>query len=34
MRRLNLRQLLGKKPEWKWKKETGKLIRGLGKGID
>ena len=34
MRRLNLRQLPGKKPEWKWKKETGKLMRGSGKGVD
>jgi hypothetical protein len=34
MRRLGLRNLPGKKPEWKWKKETGKLTRGEGKGID
>ena len=34
MRRFNLRQLLGKKPEQKWKKETRKLIGGLGKGVD
>ena len=34
IRRLNLRQLPGKKPEWKWKKQTSKLTRGLGKGID
>ncbi|KAM5345573.1 hypothetical protein ACJ41O_005222 [Fusarium nematophilum] len=34
IRRLNLRQLPGKKPTWKWKRETGKLTRGSGKGID
>ncbi|EGU76680.1 hypothetical protein FOXB_12821 [Fusarium oxysporum f. sp. conglutinans Fo5176] len=34
MRRLGLRNLSGKKPEWKWKKETSKLTRGLKGGID
>ncbi|KAJ0127189.1 Uncharacterized protein HZ326_29705, partial [Fusarium oxysporum f. sp. albedinis] len=34
IRRLGLRTLPGPKPEWKWKKETGKLTRGEGKGID
>ncbi|KAJ0128362.1 hypothetical protein HZ326_28545 [Fusarium oxysporum f. sp. albedinis] len=29
IRRLGLRNLSGKKPEWKWKKETSKLTRGL-----
>ncbi|KAK2471147.1 hypothetical protein H9L39_17378 [Fusarium oxysporum f. sp. albedinis] len=34
VRRPGLRAPPGKKPEWKWKKETGKLTRGSGKGID
>jgi hypothetical protein len=34
MRRLGLRGLPGKKPQWKWKKANGKLTRGSGKGID
>ena len=34
IKRLNLQQLPGKKPTWKWKKNTGKLMRGKGKGID
>ncbi|KAG5743841.1 hypothetical protein H9Q70_013451 [Fusarium xylarioides] len=35
LRRLGLRNLPGKKPEWKWKKETGKLVReGKKGGID
>ncbi|KAK2468579.1 hypothetical protein H9L39_19738 [Fusarium oxysporum f. sp. albedinis] len=34
IRRLGLRNLSGKKPEWKWKKETSKLTRGLKGGID
>jgi Transposase len=34
MRRLGLRNLPGKKPEWKWKKENGKLTRGSKGGID
>ncbi|RKK21229.1 hypothetical protein BFJ67_g17394 [Fusarium oxysporum f. sp. cepae] len=33
VRRLGLRALPRKKPTWKWKKETGKLTRGEGKGI-
>ncbi|RKK06469.1 hypothetical protein BFJ65_g18666 [Fusarium oxysporum f. sp. cepae] len=35
MRRLGLRNLPGKKPEWSWKKATGKLMReGKKGGID
>lgn len=34
MRRLKLRQLPGKKPEWKWNAENGKLVRSKGNGID
>jgi transposase len=34
MRRLNLRQLPGAKPTWKWNKQTGKLFRSQGCGID
>ncbi|EDN06634.1 predicted protein [Histoplasma mississippiense (nom. inval.)] len=34
IRRLNLRQLPGPQPIWKWKKETGKLSRGKSNGID
>ncbi|KAJ0130726.1 Uncharacterized protein HZ326_26184 [Fusarium oxysporum f. sp. albedinis] len=35
MRRLGLRNLPGKKPEWSWKKATGKLMReGKNGGID
>ncbi|KAL6352059.1 hypothetical protein LRP88_14872 [Fusarium phalaenopsidis] len=34
VRRLGLRALPGKKPQWKWKKANGKLTRGSGKGID
>jgi hypothetical protein len=34
IQRIGLRSLPGKKPEWKWKKETGKLTRGQGNGID
>lgn len=34
IKRLKLQQLPGKKPTWKWKRNTGKLTRGKGKGID
>lgn len=34
LRRLNLHNLPGKKPTWKWKKATGKLMRGTRKGVD
>lgn len=34
IRRLGLRNLPGKQPQWKWQKSTGKLSRGKGKGID
>lgn len=32
MRRLNLRQLPGKKPTWRWNQKTGKLSRGKNRG--
>lgn len=34
MRRLGLRKKPGRTPQWKWTKETGKLVRGSGSGID
>lgn len=35
LRRLNLRQLPGQKPTWRWNKSTGKLTREKSKrGID
>ncbi|KAF4414769.1 hypothetical protein FACUT_13982 [Fusarium acutatum] len=34
MRRLKLRNIPGRQPVWKWKKETGKLTRGSKGGID
>lgn len=34
MRRLHLRQLPGPKPQWKWDKSHGKLMRGSKGGID
>ena len=34
MARMGLRNQRGKKPQWKWNKENGKLTRGKGKGID
>jgi transposase len=34
MRRLNLRQLPGPKPVWRWNKKNGKLARSLKGGID
>ncbi|VTT77872.1 unnamed protein product, partial [Fusarium fujikuroi] len=32
MRKVGLRNLLGKKPAWKWNEKTGKLVRKEGKG--
>lgn len=34
LRRLNLRNLGGPKPQWKFTPETGKITRGGGNGID
>jgi hypothetical protein len=34
MRRTGIRNLIGKKPTWKWDKRHGKLVRGDGKGVD
>jgi len=34
MRRIGLRNKPGKKPEWRWTKETGKLTRCKEEGID
>jgi transposase len=34
MKRLDLRQLPGRKPQWRWNKKTGRLTRRLGQGID
>jgi hypothetical protein len=34
MRRLSLRNLAGRKPQWKWDAQHGKLTRGKGSGID
>lgn len=34
VRRLGVRSRPGPRPEWKWTRETGKLSRGKGSGID
>ncbi|KAJ6276523.1 hypothetical protein J3E71DRAFT_348000 [Bipolaris maydis] len=34
MRRLNLRLMPGRKPQWRWNQKNGKLASGKGSGID